>query len=98
MRTRTIILGGTVTARNNWSQKSPVYSFSFGATRGFLIKQKIADYKLELDMPNNSLIVMGGDTQQFFKHSVPKLGKREEKNKPKMVGRRINVTFRFFVE
>jgi hypothetical protein len=76
---------------------APIYSFSFGATRRFLVKSKIKkDDKLAFVMTNNSLVVMGGNTQQQYVHSVPRLGKREERNTPSMVGRRINVTFRFF--
>eukprot|EP00808_Paulinella_micropora_P008868 g29479.t1 len=30
-------------------------------------------------MPNNSLLIMGGDMQLHYKHSVPKLNRRELK-------------------
>lgn len=80
---------------------SPVYSFSRGATRRFMVRSKSCKDKnsptITLVMPNNSCIIMGGETQKYYKHRVPPLGKREEKKNPEMVGRRINSTYRFFL-
>lgn len=73
---------------------SPIYSFSFGATRTFWIRSKeqgcdnkyLVDQKFEL--PNNSLFIMGNGFQSTMKHHVPKRLKVKE--------RRINLTFRKF--
>lgn len=45
-------------------------------------------------MPGNTVLVMGGRCQQTHKHAVPKVdGKKGAK-----MGRRINMTFRVFVD
>jgi alkylated DNA repair dioxygenase AlkB len=66
---------------------APVFSFSFGARRHILFKALDGSVKtVRVDMPSNSLLVMYGDTNEDFKHVVPK--------STKVTGRRINVTFR----
>lgn len=80
---------------------SPIYSFSFGETRRFVIKikkQSMAKFKsFESDFPksivmkDNSCLVMGGQMQKHFTHEVPKV-----LSKKITVGRRINITFRCF--
>ncbi len=70
------------------AHSSDIWSFSFGAERRFIVKSKKTTYKMELPLYNNSALVMGGDMQQYFKHSVPK--------QLKIKDRRINVTFRKF--
>lgn len=67
---------------------SPIYSFSFGATRDFVIKGKKSNYRNVIHMYNNSLIIMGGEMQQHYKHEVPKRLKIQDP--------RINITFRVF--
>ena len=39
-------------------------------------------------MPNNSLIIMGGEMQKYYKHSVPK------RSVKKVAKTRINMTMR----
>ena len=72
---------------------APIYSFSYGQKRDFYIrsnnKSTCKDYQLNLAMPDNSCIVMCGDMQKYYKHSVPK---RTGKKNP--YKRRINITFR----
>jgi alkylated DNA repair dioxygenase AlkB len=70
---------------------SDIYSFSFGATRRFIVthKEGVKIYKKEFELTNNSLLVMRGEMQKHFKHEVPK-------EESKIVGPRINVTFRLF--
>lgn len=46
--------------------------------------------KLDLQVGDGDLIVMGGDCQKTHKHEVPKTSQ--------LVGRRINATFRTFVK
>jgi len=71
-------------------KNTPILSFSFGATRKFNIYSKKTKQKiLTLELPNNSLIVMGGQLQIFYKHGIPK--------QPKINEKRINITFRSFI-
>ena len=60
---------------------------SLGAERKFVFKNK-KDKKLvkKMELENGSLIVMGGKTQQYWKHSIPKQKKIKEG--------RISLTFR----
>ena len=68
---------------------SDIFSFSFGAERQFYIHRKVDRALFEkINMPHNSLVVMGGKMQKFYKHSVPKSARVTE--------RRINITFRCF--
>ena len=69
---------------------SPIYSFSFGQERIFAIKSKSGQYNKEILMRNGSLIIMGGEMQKYYKHSVPKISKNQ------CPGKRINLTFRLF--
>lgn len=63
-------------------------SVSFGAERDFYLKHnnntKIK--KLKLNLTNGSYLIMMGETQHHWKHSIPK--------RMKIKGRRINLTFR----
>ena len=69
---------------------SPIFSFSFGQERDFVIKSKDKSYRKVIKMRHNSLIIMGGDMQKYYKHSVPK------RAKSKCPGTRINITMRLF--
>ncbi|MDY6805777.1 MAG: alpha-ketoglutarate-dependent dioxygenase AlkB [Cyanobacteriota bacterium] len=68
--------------------KNPVIaSVSFGATRRFSLKHKISkDRKVNLDLPNGSLLLMKGETQHSWQHQITKTAKTVEP--------RINLTFR----
>jgi alkylated DNA repair dioxygenase AlkB len=71
----------------------PIYSFSFGQARDFVIRSKKpmetgGYYRKVISMTDNSLIIMGGEMQQHFKHSVPKRALSTCPNE------RINITFR----
>ena len=64
-----------------------IASLSLGATRKFVLKSRGPDGdKLELELPHGSLLVMRGDTQRNYKHSLPRT--------KKAAGERINLTFR----
>jgi len=73
-----------------------IYSFSYGQEREFYIrpnkKSVDPDFKLDLIMPHNSMIIMGGDMQKYYQHSVPK------RSANKYPDRRINITMRLFKE
>jgi alkylated DNA repair dioxygenase AlkB len=64
-----------------------IASLSLGATRKFVLKARAKDGpRLELELPHGSLLVMRGDTQRNYRHSLPRT--------KKATGARINLTFR----
>jgi alkylated DNA repair dioxygenase AlkB len=64
-----------------------IASLSLGAERKFVLKSRVAGGdKLELQLPHGSLLVMRGDTQRNYRHSLPRTKKAS--------GERINLTFR----
>lgn len=71
---------------------APIYSYSFGASRIFRIRQfsQKASEKIRIDilLENQSLLIMGGDMQRYFKHELPK--------SRSVSGARINLTIRAF--
>lgn len=76
-----------------------VFSLSFGATRSFRLHPKNEEDKagsrfVELELTNNTGVLMGGLCQTTHKHSVPKI----DGKKGLLVGKRINVTCRIFKE
>ena len=79
---------------------SAIPSLSLGETRTFVVEPN-AEWKKKITLPNNGklninlrhgdVIVMGGNFQRVYKHSVPK--SKEENNNT-----RINVTLRQFTD
>ena len=64
-----------------------IASLSFGASRRFSLRQrKQPTAPVHIDLDGGSLLVMAGETQQYWHHQVPKT------RKP--VAGRINLTFR----
>ena len=64
-----------------------IASLSFGEERDFLIKHKSREgWSQKIRLHSGSLLLMGGETQHHWKHSLPK------RSKP--LGPRINLTFR----
>lgn len=63
-----------------------IASLSLGAERKFVLKHKLSKDKVELLLQSGQLIVMHGDTQQYWKHTVTKT-KRVNQG-------RISLTFR----
>lgn len=82
---------------------APIYSFSFGCVRTFVIQPKTKnnqerkDGTLKLQMLDNSLIVMCGNMQEQFKHGVPPMPKKIAQRLPENCWR-VNVTVRAFIE
>ena len=64
-----------------------IASLSLGATRRFDLR-RVDDHsvKVELDLHHGDLVIMRGTTQALWRHRVPKT--------KKLVGERINLTFR----
>ena len=69
-------------------ENSTIYSFSFGATRDFVITSKKTDFRQVIPLENNTLILMGGEMQKYYKHGVPK--------RLKVKYPRINITLRLY--
>jgi alkylated DNA repair dioxygenase AlkB len=63
-----------------------IASVNFGATRKFQLRHKKTKEKIEIELKHGSLLIMRGSLQHFWQHQVPKT--------KKMVGKRINLTFR----
>lgn len=66
-----------------------IASLSLGATRIFSFKNKQTKYKIDLVLQSGSLLVMQGETQQHWLHSLP--------TTKKITQPRINLTFRTIV-
>jgi alkylated DNA repair dioxygenase AlkB len=69
-------------------ERNTIASLSLGAPRRFLFKHKQTKNTVTVILEHGSLIVMKGDTQKNWLHSLPKT-----KN---VTGPRINLTFRTF--
>ncbi len=63
-----------------------IASVSLGAQRKFVMKHKASGEKIELQLEPGSLLLMAGETQKYWLHSLPKTKKVKEP--------RINLTFR----
>jgi alkylated DNA repair dioxygenase AlkB len=64
-----------------------IASYSLGETRRFLVKHNQQIYNsLKVDLTNNSLLLMDGCLQHFWKHAIPKT--------KRPMNARINLTFR----
>jgi alkylated DNA repair dioxygenase AlkB len=68
-----------------------IASVSFGAERSFEFRRyKTKADKTRLQLGHGSVLVMGGDLQEFWEHSLPKAAKLKSAN----LGPRVNITFR----
>lgn len=67
-----------------------IASLSLGAERKFVLKNKVSGDKVSVELENGSLLLMKGQTQKFWLHSLPKTKKVKEP--------RINLTFRNIVK
>ena len=64
-----------------------IASLSLGAERRFVLKhRREPDRKLAIALGPGSLLLMSGDTQRHYRHSLPRTARA--------VGERINLTFR----
>lgn len=66
-----------------------IASLSFGAARKFALKHKRSGYKTSITLESGSLLVMKGETQSHWLHSLPKSARITEP--------RVNLTFRTIV-
>ena len=64
-----------------------ILSVSFGEPRRFLMRHvRERGLKIEIELPSASLLIMRGDSQKFWEHSIPKM--------LRVQAERINLTFR----
>jgi len=66
-----------------------VASVSLGAVRSFVLRHRASKEKINLDLADGSLLLMGGTLQHHWVHELPRT--------KEPVGERINLTFRSFV-
>jgi len=68
--------------------KNPtIASLTFGATRSFQLRPyRKKEPKVSLELSHGSLLLMGGESQHFWEHQLPKT--------KKVMAPRINLTFR----
>lgn len=70
---------------------SAIYSVTLcdpDGVRDFVITSRDDLERYVVPMPNNTVLIMGGDMQQYYQHAVPK--------RARATGRRINITARDF--
>ncbi|WP_342808318.1 alpha-ketoglutarate-dependent dioxygenase AlkB [Alteromonas sp. M12] len=63
-----------------------IASLTLGQTRDFDFKHMQSGQKVRFPLHNGSLLIMAGNTQQFWQHSLPK--------RSQLMAGRINLTFR----
>jgi alkylated DNA repair dioxygenase AlkB len=63
-----------------------IASLSLGAARRFDLKHNDSKEKISLDLKSGTLLIMGGEMQHFWKHTIAKTKKVQDP--------RINLTFR----
>jgi Alkylated DNA repair protein len=69
------------------AEGSIIASLSLGETRRFIFRRRDDhQIKVKLNLSDGDFLIMGGDTQKFWQHHVPKTAKSTEP--------RINLTFR----
>lgn len=66
-----------------------IASVSLGAARKFVFKHRITKDKIEIPLESGQLIIMRGQTQRHWLHSLPKT--------KKVKSGRINLTFRYIL-
>lgn len=67
-------------------QNPVIASLSFGGERRFHMRHTQSGERVSIDLPHNSLLVMGGTMQHHWQHQIPKTARPVEP--------RINLTFR----
>lgn len=71
--------------------KNPtIGSVSFGESRRFMLRHRNdKTLKSEIELTHGSFLLMGGSTQHFWQHQIPKTSRK--------LGARINLTFRVII-
>jgi alkylated DNA repair dioxygenase AlkB len=81
------MLPGILITRKSWAQLPLIASLSLGAARRFDIRHKECGETHSILLENGSLVVMGGELQQYWKHQLARTMRPVEE--------RINLTFRY---
>lgn len=76
-------------ADNEPEMGNGIGSLSLGANRTFRIRHNSTTETMDFAVGHGTLIIMSGTMQQFWKHEIPKT--------KKLVGERINLTYRQIV-
>ncbi|MDX1978156.1 MAG: alpha-ketoglutarate-dependent dioxygenase AlkB [Pseudanabaenaceae cyanobacterium bins.68] len=78
-------------AESELGENPIIGSVSFGGTRKFMFRHRFdKEVKTEIELTHGSFLLMGGETQHFWQHQVPKSKKKVEP--------RINLTFRVIID
>lgn len=77
-------------AEKDLKKHGAIASLSFGVERKFSFKHKQTKEKCEFVLENGSLMVMSGETQDFWLHRLPP--------SKKIISPRINLTFRTIIQ
>lgn len=72
-----------------WGDRPTIVSVSFGAARSFRMRHRSSGEDIRVELSHGSVLVMRGETQQAWLHSIPKTDRAIES--------RINLTFRRLV-
>src|SRR5690606_28182354 len=82
-------IGAHSDEKKHLSKNGMVVGISLGQERTLVMESKLnSKHKIKFELPNGSLFIMEGDTQDHWKHSIPKqIGRKWE---------RISLTFREF--
>lgn len=71
-------------------QNPTIGSVSFGESRRFMLRHRNEKtLKSEIELTHGSFLLMGGSTQHFWQHQIPKTSRK--------LGARINLTFRVII-
>lgn len=76
---------------------TPIASLSLGASRTMILRSKTARVEQRVVLPHNSLLVLGWETNQKWKHAIDKDIRGEKSKRPDEClqdGQRISLTFR----
>ena len=65
-----------------------IASLTIGNPRKFVLRNKKTRQKISFELETDDLLIMGGQTQKFWEHKIPKTSKK--------VGERLNLTFRCY--
>jgi alkylated DNA repair dioxygenase AlkB len=68
---------------------SPIATFSLGATRNFLLINKLNKQQTNISLSNGSLLLMEGKTQQLYTHAITK--------DSSILNPRISITYRIII-
>lgn len=71
-------------------KKPTIASVSFGATRDFILRNNSDHQKIYIPLKHGSLLVMSGDIQRHWQHSLPK--------RKRVKSSRVNLTFRKIID